>query len=76
FDTHTWTEIKAKDESKLPSKRCKHSACIYDNMMYIFGGWDSSLAFISVHVCVSKSNLNKSLYRCSPKPPNIYIEPL
>jgi N-acetylneuraminic acid mutarotase len=42
FDTHNWTEIKAKDESKVPSKRCKHSACIYENMMYIFGGWDSS----------------------------------
>lgn len=42
FDTKTWTEIKPKDESKLPSKRYKHSACIYENMMYIFGGWDSS----------------------------------
>ncbi|CAF0829164.1 unnamed protein product [Rotaria sordida] len=38
FDTHIRTEIKAKDESKLSLKRCKHSACIYDNMMYIFGG--------------------------------------
>ncbi|CAF0788431.1 unnamed protein product [Rotaria sordida] len=37
FDTHIRTEIKAKDESKLSLKRCKHSACIYDNMMYIFG---------------------------------------
>ncbi|CAF1019741.1 unnamed protein product [Adineta steineri] len=42
FDTYQWTEIKPKDESTLPTKRLKHSACIYDNMMYIFGGWDSS----------------------------------
>ena len=42
FDTWQWTEILPKDEAKLPSKRCKHSACVYENAMYIFGGWDSS----------------------------------
>ena len=42
FASRTWTEIKPVDESKVPSKRCKHSACIYQNQMYLFGGWDSS----------------------------------
>ena len=42
FESGTWTEIKPNDEGKVPSKRCKHSACIYQNTMYVFGGWDSS----------------------------------
>ncbi|CAF0997869.1 unnamed protein product [Adineta ricciae] len=42
FESCTWTQILPIDESKVPSKRCKHSACIYQDMMYIFGGWDSS----------------------------------
>ena len=42
FETHSWTEIPGKDPSKLPSKRCKHSACVYEKTMYVFGGWDSS----------------------------------
>lgn len=42
FFNQTWQEILPKDLSKVPSKRCKHSACIYNGMMYIFGGWDAS----------------------------------
>ncbi|CAF0881963.1 unnamed protein product [Didymodactylos carnosus] len=42
FVSLTWTELKPTNELTVPSKRCKHSAVVYQNFMYIFGGWDSS----------------------------------
>jgi N-acetylneuraminic acid mutarotase len=56
FSSCTWTEIKPVDESTIPSKRCKHSACVYQNMMYIFGGWDSSGKLNDMHRYVFERN--------------------
>ena len=68
FQTQTWSEIKANNEEKLPSKRCKHSACIYQNMMYIFGGWDSSGKLNDMYRYVFDRN-EWELVQCTNPPP-------
>jgi N-acetylneuraminic acid mutarotase len=68
FESRTWTEIKAIDESRVPSKRCKHSACIYQNMMYIFGGWDSSGKLNDMYRYIFDRN-EWEIVPCSNPPP-------
>lgn len=69
FQTHTWIEIKPNDESKVPSKRCKHSACVYQNMMYIFGGWDSSGKLNDMYRYIFDRNEWEIVPCTSPPPP-------
>ena len=43
-DTHTWSVISPADGSEVPCGRVFHSAAVWNNRMYIFGGTIDSLS--------------------------------
>ena len=49
IETNLWTEITSNEYSMRPSPRQSHSAAIYDDFMYVFGGQDSAKARNDLH---------------------------
>jgi len=47
FDTYTWREINPSGE--VPNKRTSHSAVIYNNKMYVFGGFSGEEYLNDLH---------------------------
>eukprot|EP01080_Neovahlkampfia_damariscottae_P010369 gene10369-2898_t len=55
FDLKTWFTIEVKDDFK-PEPRYFHSSIVFENFMYIYGGFDGSCFFSNIHKLNLKTN--------------------
>lgn len=39
-DNNTWQEVQISQECQAPTPRHSHSAVVYEDSMYVFGGYD------------------------------------